>query len=94
LLRGEEHAAHAAPAKLALDGVRVAESALELLAKIAHRRSSGVSILTRLDYCCRRPGIGIGMFNAVAPAPTPPSHVLGGTVPTPRVDGRSAAQNM
>ena len=45
-------------------------------------------------HCCRRAGIGIGTFNAVAPAPTPFSHVLGGTVPIPRVEGRSAAQNM
>ena len=36
----------------------------------------------------------IGTFNAVAPAPMPFSHVFGGTVPMPRVDGRSAAQNM
>jgi hypothetical protein len=45
-------------------------------------------------YCTRSAGIGIGMFNAVAPAPAPFSHVLGGTVPMPRADGLSAAQNM
>jgi len=31
---------------------------------------------------------------AVAPVPTPFSHEFGGTVPIPREDGRSAAQNM
>ncbi len=39
-------------------------------------------------------GSGIGMLSAVAPAPMPPSQVLGGAVPTPRVEGVSAAQNM
>jgi hypothetical protein len=43
---------------------------------------------------CRSAGIGTGMVSAVAPAPTPPSQVYGGTVPMPRVEGRSAAQNM
>lgn len=38
--------------------------------------------------------MGIGMPYAVAPAPTPPSQLFGGAVVTPRVDGRSAAQNM
>ena len=33
------------------------------------------------------------MLYAVAPAPTPPSQELGGSVVTPRVDGRSAAQS-
>ena len=48
----------------------------------------------RISYCDRSAVIGIGTFNAVAPAPAPFSHELGGTVPMPRVDGRSAAQNM
>src|SRR5205814_1278958 len=43
---------------------------------------------------CRSAGIGSGTLYAVAPAPTPPSQVFGGVVVTPRVDGRSAAQNM
>ena len=38
--------------------------------------------------------MGSGTARAVAPAPTPPSQVLGGVVVTPRVDGFSAAQNM
>ena len=48
----------------------------------------------RISYCDRSIGIGTATFNAVAPAPAPFSHELGGTVPMPRVDGRSAAQNM
>lgn len=48
----------------------------------------------RDGYCWRSGCIGIGMPYLVAPTPTPPSHVFGGTVPTPRVDGFSAAQNM
>jgi hypothetical protein len=46
------------------------------------------------SYCCRNAGIGSVMFSWVAPVPAPFSHVLGGTVPMPRDDGRSAAQNM
>jgi hypothetical protein len=42
----------------------------------------------------RSTGMGIGTDRAVAPAPMPPSQVLGGWVVTPRVDGLSAAQNM
>ena len=45
-------------------------------------------------YACRRGCIGMGIRSRVAPAPTPASHVSGGVVVTPRVDGRSAAQNM
>jgi hypothetical protein len=45
-------------------------------------------------YCGRRAGIGIGTFKAVAAPATPFSHVFGGTIPIPRVEGRSAAQNM
>jgi len=48
----------------------------------------------RCDHRSRRAGSGTGMFKAVAPTPAPFSHVLGGTVPIPRVEGRSAAQNM
>jgi hypothetical protein len=56
-------------------------------------RTTWVPVTCR-DYCDREAGIGIGTFKAVAPAPTPLSHVLGGAVPIPRVEGRSAAQNM
>ena len=42
----------------------------------------------------RRVPNGTGMAKVVAPTPTPPSQVLGGTVPILRVDGLSAAQNM
>ena len=50
--------------------------------------------LTTNDQLCRSAGIGTGTASTVAPVPTPSSQVLGGVVPTPRVDGRSAAQNM
>lgn len=43
---------------------------------------------------CRSAGIGIGTARAVAPASMPASHVFGGAVPMPRVEGFSAAQNM
>ena len=33
------------------------------------------------------------MLSVVAPTPIPPSHAFGGRGVTPRVDGRSAAQN-
>ena len=48
----------------------------------------------RISYCDRSAGLGMGTFNVVAPVPAPFSHEFGGTVPMPRVDGRSAAQNM
>jgi hypothetical protein len=44
--------------------------------------------------CWRSDGIGYAIPKTMAPTPTPPSHVYGGCVPTLRVDGFSAAQNM
>jgi catechol 2,3-dioxygenase-like lactoylglutathione lyase family enzyme len=45
-------------------------------------------------YSWRSTVIGIGISNLDAATPMPPSHPFGGCVPTPRVEGFSAAQSI